>query len=175
MGLVKKRKNKNSTAEQQNSQVTALPLSSDTSPVEISQKEKTLEILQSAKDFAKKCKDNFEEGTLNWLIGFNCLSLLLYIFHILTNICSLYHFHTKGDNWYFRCTLAFWLVTAGGATLRSFWFYNPGWPKTQYEDTIDPRDHLPEEESNFSFTMKWFWGLFCPIPRYMILNYIQFD
>lgn len=165
MGLVKKRKNKNSTAEQQNSQVTAQPLSGDTSPVDISQQEET-EILQSTKDFAQKCKDNFNEGTLNWFIGFNCFSLLLYIFHILTNICSLYHFHTKGDGWYFWCTLAFWLITAGGATLTSFLFYNPGWPETHYEGPFDPRDHLPEEESNFSFKMKWFLGLFCPIPRY---------
>lgn len=162
MGLMKKRKNKNPTAEQQNSQVTVQPISADTIPVEISEQE----IPQSIKDFAQKCKDNFDEGTLSWLIRFNYVSFLLYIIHIGCNIYWLNYFYNKGDMWYFGCTLAFWLIPAGSATLTSFLFYNPGWPINQNQDTFDPRDYLPEKESNFSFYMKWFLGLFCPIPRY---------
>jgi hypothetical protein len=137
MGLVKKRKNKNATPEQQNSQVTAQPLSGDTSPINISKQEET-EIPQPAKDFAQKFKDNFKDGrTLNWFIGefigFKCIPLLFYIFHIGLNIYWLITYYTKGDSWYFRCILAFWLISAGSATLRSFLFYNPGWPKKKIE------------------------------------------
>jgi hypothetical protein len=63
----------------------------------MSKKEKTLEILQSEKGYAKKCTDNFNEGTLNWLIGLNFVSFLLYIVNFGLKIYSLYHFHIKGD------------------------------------------------------------------------------
>lgn len=158
---MKKRKTKNPTAEQQNSQVTVQPISADAIPVEIEQ-----EIPQPIKDFAQKCKDNFDRGTLNRLIGLNCFSFILYIIHIGCNIYWLITYYTKGDMWYFWCTLAFWLIPAIIMIIRSFLFYNPGWPINQNEDTFDPRDYLPEKESNFSFNMKWFLCLFCPIPRY---------